>query len=357
MIENEEVGDRVCDFDALYKAMEKSRRGVMWKDSVARYNNNSLVSTKRLMDSLLDGSYEISDYYEFVVHEPKRRDIVSTRFKDRVFQRSLCDNYLYDAITKSFIYDNGACLEGKGTDFARNRFKVQLMRYIRKHGPDGYILHCDLKDYFGSTPHKTAIEAMRKRVRDDWALQHVLDLIDSYDKGDAKGLGLGSQITQLIQLAVLDDLDHTAKEKWRIKHYGRYMDDINIIHHDKNYLYKIRDKIAEELSEIGLRLNIKKTQIVTLKDGLVYLGFRYKVTETGKILMLLPKSKVQKWKRKIRKHRNLVLKGEMTIEKAMQCHESREAHAKKGNNYLLIKRMRKYFAFHFDGIEEELKNE
>ena len=135
-----EVMDDVCDFNALYKAMTKCRRGVMWKDSVARYSNNGLASVLRLKDSLNNGSYKISDYYEFVIHEPKRRDIVSTRFKDRIFQRSLCDNYLYDTITKSFIYDNGACLVGKGTDFARNRFKTHLIKYVREYGPNGYIL-------------------------------------------------------------------------------------------------------------------------------------------------------------------------------------------------------------------------
>lgn len=338
-----EVMDDVCDFNALYKAMTKCRRGVMWKDSVARYSNNGLASVLRLKDSLNNGSYKISDYYEFVIHEPKRRDIVSTRFKDRIFQRSLCDNYLYNAITKSFIYDNGACLVGKGTDFARNRFKTHLIKYVREYGPNGYILHCDLKNYFGSTLHKTAIDAMEKRIGDKWALSHVEALIRSYDKGNARGLGLGSQITQLIQLAVLDDLDHKAKERWLLKFYDRYMDDINIIYHCKDRLHNIRDKIEKELSMIDLSLNLKKTQIVTLKDGIVFLGFRYQVTQTGRILMTLPKSNISKRKRKIRKHLGLVAKGRMTLEKARECYMSWRAHAVKGDTYNCVMRMDEYF--------------
>ena len=54
--------------------------------------------------------------------------------KDRVFQRSLTDNYLYEKVTKSFIYDNGACQVGKGTDFSRNRLDCQMQRYYRTEG-------------------------------------------------------------------------------------------------------------------------------------------------------------------------------------------------------------------------------
>ena len=89
--------------------MKKCKKGVMWKDSVSRYYNNGLVSILKLANSLEDNSYKIDKYYEFTIYEPKRREIVSTRFKDRIFQRSLTDNYLYNKITNRFIYDNGAC--------------------------------------------------------------------------------------------------------------------------------------------------------------------------------------------------------------------------------------------------------
>ena len=33
---------------------------------------------------------------EFKVYEPKEKDILSTKIKDRVFQRSFVDNYFYE---------------------------------------------------------------------------------------------------------------------------------------------------------------------------------------------------------------------------------------------------------------------
>lgn len=339
-----DIKSKVCSFNNLYEAMTICRKGVMWKDSVARYSNNGLASTLKLHNSLINENYKIDDYYEFTIHEPKRRDIVSTKFKDRVFQRSLTDNYLYDAITKSFIYDNHACQINRGTDRARDRLNCHMQRYFRKHGTEGYVLNCDMKNYFGSTPHDLAKETMRKAIKDEWALKHVEDIIDSYNTdGTGVGLGLGSQITQLIQLAVLSDLDHFIKEELRIKQYIRYMDDFILIHPDKDYLNKCKELIKIEVEKMGLTLNKKKTQIFPLRQGINFLGFKFKLTDTGKVIRILSKENIKKRKRKLRKYKGLVDKGRMTKEKADECYQSWKAHASKGNTYQVIQRMDKYY--------------
>ena len=132
-----EVRDEVCDFDNLYRAMQHCKNNVMWKDSVAGYVKNGLVNVHKLKESVENGTYKLDAYTQFKVYEPKERDIVSTRIKDRVFQRSLCDNYFYDTMTKSFIYDNCACQDGRGTEFARKRLICHLQKYYRKYGMEG----------------------------------------------------------------------------------------------------------------------------------------------------------------------------------------------------------------------------
>ena len=102
---NTDVKDIVCDFDNLYNALLKCKRNVLWKDSIAGYYKNALANCYKLRQQLLNDTYTIDTYTKFTVYEPKERAIVSTRIKDRVFQRSLCDNYLYHEMTKSFIYD------------------------------------------------------------------------------------------------------------------------------------------------------------------------------------------------------------------------------------------------------------
>lgn len=341
-----DVRNVVCDFNNLYKAMTKCRKGVMWKDSVARYSNNGLASILKLCNSLEDGTYRIDKYYNFTIYEPKKREIVSTKFKDRVFQRSLCDNYLYDAITRDFITDNCACQVGKGTDFARDRLAQHLRKYFKKHGSNGWVLGCDFRDYFGSTPHKTAKKASQKRINNEWALGHVYDIIDSFNQGDDPevGMGLGSQVTQLIQLALPSDLDHLIKEKLLIEHFIRYMDDFPLIHQSKEYLKHCLQNIKQALQPLGINLNEKKTQLYPLKQGINFLGFKFKLTKTGKVIRLLSKKNIKRQKRKLRKFKRLVNEGKMTRKKADECYESWRDHANKGNSYKLLQRMDAYYA-------------
>lgn len=340
-----EIKDTVCSFKNLYKGMKKCKKGVMWKDSVSRFHNNGLVNILKLSNSLEDGTYKIDKYCEFTIYEPKKRDIVSTKFKDRVFQRSLTDNYLYDEITNSFIYDNAACQVDKGTDFTMDRLNCIMQRYFRKHGSDGYVLKIDMKDYFGSTPHDVAKDTLRYNVHDEWALSHTDKIIDSFNQGDDPdvGMGLGSQITQLTQLAVLDKLDHYIKEELGIKYYVRYMDDLILIHHDKEYLKECLMKITVNIEAIGLKLNAKKTQIFPLNQGINFLGFKFKLTATGKVIRLLLKENIKDRKRKLRKYKKLVNEGKMTRKKADECYGSWKAHAEKGNSYKLLIRMDEYY--------------
>lgn len=341
----DETKEKVCSFRNLYKAMRKCKRNVMWKDSVAGYIKNGLVNCYKLRQALMSDTYEIDKYSLFTIYEPKKRDIVSTRMKDRVFQRSLSDNYLYGEVTNSFIWDNCACQTGKGTSQARDRLKCHMQRYFRKHGINGYVLKCDLSNYFGSTPHSVAKEAVSTRIDNAWVEQHASKIIDSFNQGEDPdvGMGLGSQITQLTQLAVLDELDHIIKERLGIKQYIRYMDDFILIHDDKEYLKCCWDEIDNYLVSLQLTLSKKKTQIFPIEQGIKFLGFIFYLTDTGKVIMKLPKENVTHEKRKLKKLKGLVERGEMTKEHVDECYNSWKAHAQQGNTHNLILSMNQFY--------------
>lgn len=328
-----------CSFESLYKAMHICKRNVMWKDSVAGFVKNGISNCHKLHEELMNGTYKIAPYSVFEVHEKKTRMIVSTRMRDRVAQRSLCDNYLYQQLTKGFIYDNCACLIGKGTDFARNRLKCHLQRHFRKYGLNGYVLKVDIHDYFGSTLHSVAKEVVAKRVPDEWARQMVFDIIDSFDQlSPDRGMGLGSQITQLVQLAVLDDLDHEIKEWMGIKGYVRYMDDFILVHESKEHLEKCLKTIVERLAGLSLELNMKKTTIQPISHGINFLGFTYKLIETGAVVMKLQKGKASKERRKLRKQSTV-----MSPDKLDESYKSWRTFASKGSTDGLLYVMDSYY--------------
>lgn len=345
MNDESKIKETVCEFGNLYRALQVCKRNVGWKDSVAGYVKNGLINCATLHNQLMDGTYDINKYTIFYVHEPKERKIVSTRIKDRVFQRSLCDNYLTTEVTRSFIYDNCACQEGKGTKFARDRLKCHMQRFYRKHGTNGFVLKCDLSNYFGSTRHDVAIAAIKKRVGDEWAVAEVERIIRSFNDGDDPdvGMGLGSQVTQLVELAVLDDLDHFIKEQLHIKQYIRYMDDFILIHESKEYLVECRKQIEQKLCELGLTLSKKKTQVFPVTQPVHFLGFSFRLTDTGKVVMKLLPEKISHERRKLRKLVERAKSGLLTKEQVDECFESWKAHAKQGDTYNLIRKMTEYY--------------
>lgn len=328
-----------CSFENLYKAMQVAKKDIMWKDSTAGFVKNGISNCYKLHEELMNNTYKLSGYSVFEVHEKKTRIIVSTRIRDRVVQHSICDNYFYDQLTRGFIYDNCACLKGKGTDFARDRLKCHLQRFYRKYGLNGYVLKVDIHDYFGSTLHSVAKRAVDKRIPDEWVKSMVFDVIDSFTNiSEDRGMGLGSQITQLVQLAVLDDLDHEIKERFRIKYYVRYMDDFILIHEDKEHLQYCLSIIEERLSELSLGLNTKKTNIQPICHGINFLGFNYKLNKNGKVRMKLQTGKISKERRKLKK-----LAQTIDRDSFCECYQSWRSFAAKGNSYWVLSDMDDYY--------------
>lgn len=332
--------DEAIKFENLYKGLKKSCRNVRWKDSVVGYENNSLKNTLILKNNLENGTYKISKYQVFQIFEPKQRTIVASRLVDRQFQRSLCDCGLYEDITEHFIRDNIACQVGKGIDDAINRLKVHLRRYYNKYGKEGWVLKCDVHHFFPETNHQVAKDAVMKYVSDKRAAKAVCDVIDSFE-GD-KGIGLGSQISQLVELLLLNDLDHYIKEELHIKYYIRYMDDFILIHPDKEYLRYCKNQIQLKLQDMQLELN-KKTCLYPIQQGIKFLHWRFVLTDSGKILLLMERKKIAKQKTKMKKLWEFEKSGKVEPGTTFQSLQSWLANAKRGNTYKEQKQMKEFY--------------
>ena len=276
------------------------------------------------------------------VYEPKQREICCTQIRDRQAQHCICDNYLYDELCRSFIYDNFACQKGKGNHLFIKRLKEHLRQYYveNNRNNEGYVLTCDIKKFFNNIPHDYAKQAIRKRVKMPEVVAFVDMVIDSYE-GDV-GFYPGSQVIQLVALAVLDDFDHCIKEELRIKHYMRYNDDFVLIHKDKKYLRYCQKKIEQELGKIGLNLNPKKTKIVPLSKGFKMLHWRFTLKKTGKIILYVEKSKISRQRKKLKKMAERVKNGEIPFSDIEDNMRSWEDNMRQGCTYHVIRKMRRY---------------
>ena len=307
----------VFSYENLYRSYKKCRRNVAWKASVQRYISQAPLQIYDTWVKLNDGTYQSPKFFEFDIYERgKKRHIRSTIIGERVVQRCLCDNALVPVIGSTFIHDNGACMKKKGYDFAVNRLVCHLERHIRKHGTDGYILLGDLKSFFDNIMHWAVSKLLRKELSDLRLIGLSEDLIKQFDPDapaeSRKGLGLGSQISQLLAPAVASYIDHFVKEVLRIKGYGRYMDDFYLIHEDKEYLKYCKEEIRKKCAELGMTLNERKTQIVKLTHGFTFLKVRFYITDTGKIIRKIHPASVTRERRKLKKFHLKWLEGKMT---------------------------------------------
>lgn len=165
-----EYGDfeTVFSFERLYESYRASVRGVGWKASTQRYKASSLANVTRTHEELIAGKYRSKGFYEFdIVERGKPRHIRSVHISERVVQRCLCDYCLVPMLSRSFIYDNGASLRGKGYDFAVSRVTRFLTEHYRKHRREGYVLVFDFSKYFDTARHEPVFREFERSGIDD----------------------------------------------------------------------------------------------------------------------------------------------------------------------------------------------
>ena len=331
--------EKVCDYNNLYAAYKKARKGRRGKASVAKFEANLLEALHYLNITLATKTYRMSEYISFEVFEPKRRVVMSAAFKDKVVHHALCDNVFDCRMSKAFIYDNYAAQIGKGTHFGLDRLSGFMQRFYRLNGADGWVLKCDVAKYFYTIQHDALKEIVRKYVTDPGALW-LSDLI--IDTTENPGIPIGNQTSQWYANIYLNDLDHFIKEKLGIKYYGRYMDDFYLIHESKEYLRHCRGEIEKHISALGLAFN-SKTALFPLKNGIDFLGFHCYLTETGKVIRKVRRKSKNNARRRLKKMKGLLDKEIVTKEDIQTSYQSWKAHAKKGNTYHLVRNMDAYF--------------
>ena len=333
--------DEIIDYDSLWDSYIKCRRRVSWKPSTKYYIINAIEETDKMCNRLSNGTWKNSKARPIHISYPKPRDGLSIPFKDRIYQRSINDNELYPNITNSFIFDNCACQIGKGPDFARRRLKQFLWNFYCNYGLDGVVTQIDIHGYYSSMQHKLVKDVFSEYLDKD-VLQMTSDVLDTQYSGEI-GYCPGSQMVQIAGISVLNSVDHFIKEQLHIRYFIRYMDDFFILTHDREQAQRDLNKITEKLNSIGFSTNKSKTKITELSKGFTFLGFDYRITDTGKIIMLLNSDNIKHEKKKLYKVSVRVKNGTMTREKADIMYDAWKANAKRGNHYNLIKRMDAYY--------------
>ena len=138
---------------------------------------------------------------------------------------------------------------------------------------------------------------LSKYIKDAKMLNLCMEFIDLNEKG----LGLGSQISQICAMFYLNRLDHFVKEELHCKLYGRYMDDLYIIEKSKRKLKHCLNEMRKIIKEDKLLLSENKTHIYKLSNGFIFCKIRYFLTKSGKIIRFPKGHSINVFNRKYKK--------------------------------------------------------
>jgi len=284
-------------FFELHRAYLDARRHKRSTPNQLKFERRLEAELLSLERELLSFEYELEPSVCFINELPVKREIIAAHFRDRVVHHFLY-NRIYPLFDRKFIYDSYSCRVGKGTLFGINRAR----RFLRACGAEAvvWVLRLDIQGFFMAIDRKILYDLLMCGVGDriDPLTRFLIGKIvfndplkgavfrsppgawsdlprDKSLMGSAPdcGLPIGNLTSQLFANVYLNPLDHFIKRVLKIKYYGRYVDDMLLIHSDRRVLLdaiaRIREFLAEELR---LTLHPGKIKLQRADKGFAFLG-------------------------------------------------------------------------------------
>lgn len=200
----------------------------------------------------------------FEIRDPKPRTITVVPFSDRVVHHVVCVAAEAD-FERFAVFHSYACRPGKGQHAA-----VRAAQRFARGAP--WVLKVDVAAFFASLPRDRLLALVDRRVRVPEAAAWLREIVEA-GEGD-RGLPIGALTSQHLANLYLGLLDHHCKDERGVRRYLRYMDDV-LAFGQRDELARLRDELPRFLaSELGLRLNERRTELRPTRDGVGFLGCR-----------------------------------------------------------------------------------
>ena len=312
----------------LYVAFEDAARHKHKMSYVLKFERELAENLNALCDDLLTHRYIALPSKCFVVKYPKKREVFAAMFRDRIVHH-LYFNYTHQLFERTFIADSYSCIKGRGTLYGINRLRQHIRQASLNWQERAYAMSLDIRGYFMHINRekllRIATDSMKKmathkvgltdevpipsgvlltptttwaEIRDMdfllWLTEQIVMLDpmenciivgDESDWDDIdhakcmrfveKGLALpiGNLTSQLFSNVYMNPFDQFVKRDILCRHYGRYVDDSDMIDPDRAWLLAQVPKVREYLAdELGLELHMGKLHIQEIHGGVEFLG-------------------------------------------------------------------------------------
>ena len=257
--------NRICKIAVIREGFEHVISRLKNKREVENASKNKISIITEIYEELNNRTYFPSKPNKFIIYEPKKREIVNLKLKDKIVNYILSKYILVPVLDSCLINTNVASRKDYGMRVALEK----MFKYRRKcniNYKEYYILKMDISKYFKSINHAILKNKLKCKIKDKDALSLISFFIDMQE-----GLAIGMMTSQILAVFYLNDIDHFIKEELKCKYYIRYQDDLIIFHKSKKYLKHCFKKIEQKLLEEDLKLN-PKSRIHKNTDNIIYLG-------------------------------------------------------------------------------------
>lgn len=282
------IYDKIADMDNLKAAHANARKDKKFYKDVVMVDSDPDFYLGQIREMLLTETYHVraEDYtISTICDKGKERELWKLPyFPHRIIQWAIMLQ-LEKVFHQVFTDFSCASLKGRGIHAAYKKVKT----YMEDKPGTQYCFKMDVHHFYPSIDH-TILKGLLRRKFKDRRLLALLDMI--IDSHPPVGIPIGSYLSQYLANFYLTYFDHFLKETLHLKYVVRYMDDIIIFHHSKEFLHWVRLKIEEFLSKLNLSLKSSWQVFPTAIRGVDFVGYRFFYGYT-----LLRKKTCQRFKR------------------------------------------------------------
>lgn len=285
-------------FEAYWDCRKNKSRTASASAFEVHYEDNLI----RLHREITSGAYTQQEAVSFVITKPDYREIFASHFRDRIIHHWIRQR-IEPIFERLMIPTTFNCRKDKGTLAAQMYVAEAIKEVSNNYTSDCYVMKVDIKGFFMSIDRQricdkvTAIVAEHYSAEDKDALlfllrrvllnapekhcrrcgdlslwRHIKPHKSLFTNGEGKGLPIGDLVVQMAANILLNDTDHFITDILDIK-MARYVDDMVLIHQDKDYLLRAVPKIrALLLQTAGVELHPHKFYIQHYTKGVKFVG-------------------------------------------------------------------------------------
>lgn len=300
--------EKICSMDNLKLAHKNARKGKAWYGEVKMVDENPEFYLKQIQDMFLEHRYKTSEYEVFTKKEGNKiRTIYKLPyFPDRIAQWAIIQ-VIEPYLLRTFTKDTYSSIPNMGIHKALGKLKK-----VMHNDPIGtkYCLKLDVRHFYQNIDHRILKNLFRRIFKDEELLGLIFGIIDTINAADVEelelfykeninyetGIPIGNYLSQYCGNLYLSELDHLIKEKFGVKYYFRYMDDLCIFSDNKEKLHGLKTTIESYLkAERHLILKPSYQVFPTAARGVDFVGYR-----VFKDYILLRKSICKSFKQKMK---------------------------------------------------------